>query len=176
MSSSSTEPSSQHVVQAVTGVVPPSVGEAKIRTAWPTVLAFSKPLGNLGAMLIRTRLLAPLAWLVMAPLFMLRIMPVFAKRYVLTNRRITVRRGLTAKIKQEVALADIDEISLAEGSYHPFFHSADLEIKSKGKVVLTLLAVPEPQGFRHAIMNAITAWVPEKSRLLPMQPASEMTA
>ena len=47
--------------QAVTGVVPSGVAEARLRVAWPAVTAASAGLAGLGAKLTRTRLLAPLA-------------------------------------------------------------------------------------------------------------------
>ena len=52
-----------------------------------------------------------------------------------------------------------------------FYRSANLEIVSKGKVVLTLKGVPGPESFRHAIINAYKAWVPGKASapILPVK-------
>ena len=49
--------------------------------------------------------------------------------------------------------------------------SGTLEVLSKGQVALTLPGVPEPEGFRHAVVNAVKAWVPGKATG-PFQPAS----
>src|SRR5436309_506018 len=95
--------------QPVTGVMPPQVAEANIRTIWPSVTATSPAAAALGRALTRTILLAPLAWLLLAPVYFLKVLPFFARRYTLTNRRLVVQRGLKAKPRQEVLLADIDE-------------------------------------------------------------------
>jgi Bacterial PH domain len=158
--------------QPITGVVPPQLAEAKIRTAWPSVTDASPAIANLGRALIRTIVLAPLAWLLLAPFYFKKVLPFLAKRYTLTNRRLMVQRGLKAKPKQEVALSDIDDVRLVEGSYNPFYRAATLEVLSGGKVVLTLTGVPEPEAFRQSTLNAVYAWVPGKSRALPMIPAS----
>ena len=158
--------------QPVTGVVPPQLAEADIRTAWPSVTDASPAVANLGCTLIRSIVLAPLGWLLLAPLYFKKVLPFLAKRYTLTNRRLMVRRGLKAKPRQEVALSAIDEVRLVEDSYNPFYRSATLEVLSGGNVVLTLTGVPQPESFRQSILNALFAWVPGKSRALPMIPAS----
>jgi len=160
--------------QPVTGVVPPQIAEARIRTTWPAVTDASPAIANVGRALTRTVVLAPLAWLLLAPFYFKKVLPFFAKRYTLTNRRLVVQRGLKGKVKQkeEVDLADIDEVRLVEDSYNPFYRSATLEVVSGGRVVLTLTGVPDPESFRQSVLNAIFAWVPGKSRALPMIPAS----
>ena len=50
--------------------------------------------------------------------------------------------------------------------------TADLEVISKGQVVLTLPAVPNAESFRHAIVNAYKAWVPGKAETGHFVPAS----
>jgi hypothetical protein len=82
-----------------------------------------------------------------------------------------VQRGLRPKPAQEVALADIDEVRLVPDSFDRFYLSGTLEVISKGQVALTLPGVPEPEGFRHAVVNAVKAWVPGKATG-PFQPAS----
>ncbi len=157
--------------QAVTGVMPPQLGEALIREAWPTVLEASSGLAGLARTLIKTVVLAPLGWLLLLPLFGKRLLPGLSKRYTLTNRRLMVQRGLRPTPAQEVALADIDEVRLVPDSFDPFYLSGTLEVLSKGQVALTLPGVPEPEGFRHAVVNAVKAWVPGKATG-PFQPAS----
>ena len=56
-------------------------------------------------------------------------------------------------------------------SYDIFYRSGDLQVLSGGKEVLKLTGVPEPESFRHAIVNAVKAWVPEKANG-PFIPAS----
>src|SRR5262249_9744925 len=151
--------------QAVTGVLPPQLGEAIIREVWPSVTGMQPGLAALGEKMQRTIVLAPLAWLMLAPLYFKKILPFLATRYTLTNRRLMVRRGLGSKRPpaQEVALADIDDVRVQRDDNSDFYRSATLKIVSKGQVVLTLPGCPEPESFRHAILNACKAWVPGKT-------------
>jgi uncharacterized membrane protein YdbT with pleckstrin-like domain len=176
MSTSTPEPSTVQrpgLNQAITVLVPPQTAEAQIRIAWPAVTDASSGIAALGATLTRTRILAPLAWLMMAPLYFKKILPFLAKRYTLTNRRLIIQRGLKPKPTHEIALADIDDVHLVESSFSPFFKAADLEVISGGKVKLKLTGVQEPEAFRRSILNAVMAWVPGKAaKGLPMIPAS----
>jgi len=170
--------------QAVMGIIPPTVAEAKIAERWPTVAAFplvsqlSARLQELakGIMLATFRLpfilaavalpftftlallIALAGWLLLAPFFALKIAPIFMTRYLLTNRRLVVQRGWSRRTAAEVPLAEIDKVQVADGSEQPFYTSADLEILSGGKKVLTLRGVDEFQQFKIQIENAYLAW------------------
>jgi hypothetical protein len=156
--------------QAVAGLMPPDRGEARIREVFPSVDSASA-LARMGQKLVRTVVLAPLGWLVLAPLFLKKFAPFVCKRYTLTNRRLLVQRGLRPKPIQQINLADIDEVRLVAAKSDPFYFTGSLEIVSKGNVALSLEGVPEPEGFRHAILNAVHAWVPGKAKG-PFLPAS----
>lgn len=158
--------------QAVTGLVPPQTAEANLRTAWPAVTDASAGAAGFGRSLIQTKLLAPLAWLLLAPLYFKKILPFLAKRYTLTNRRLIIQRGLKPKPSQEVKLEDIDDIRLVESTFSAFYRAATLEVISGGKVVLTLGGVPDPETFRQSVLNAVRAWVPAKAKALQFIPAS----
>jgi hypothetical protein len=160
--------------QAVAGLMPPELGEGMIREAFPTVLD-TPGLGKLGQRLIRTVFLAPLGWLLLAPLFGKKLLPFVSKRYTLTNRRLMVRRGLKPTPREEVKLEEIDDVRLDPASHDTFFHSGTLEVISGGQVKMRLTGVPEPEGFRQAILNAVKAWVPGKAKG-PFQPASAIKA
>src|SRR5436190_16987323 len=122
--------------QAITGVIPPDLAEARIRERWPSV-ARNPAIARLGQMLTRTIILAPLAWLLMAGLFFSKIGPFFARRYTLTNRRLMIRKGWKGKVVQEVPLAQIDDVRLVTDGNSDFFRAGNLEIISNGKVVMT---------------------------------------
>jgi hypothetical protein len=157
--------------QAVAGLTPPELAEALIREAWPSAVTHAG-LAVLAQKLIRSIFLAPLGWLLLAPSFLKLLLPFAPKRrYTLTNRRLMIQDGFKPRPVHEVALADIDEVRLVPDSYNPFYHAGDLEVVSKGQVVLKLPGVPEPEGFRHAVVNAVKAWVPGKASG-PFQPAS----
>jgi hypothetical protein len=166
-------PAPARVPQAVTGVVPPQLGEGRIREAWPSLLGVAAGPATLGKKLVQSWVLTPIGWLVLAPLFALKFAPCVCKRYTLTNRRLMVRKGLRPAMVSEVPLEQIDDVRLDPAKVDPFFLSGTLEVISKGQVVMTLPGVPEPEGFRHAIINTVKAWVPSKATG-PFQPASEV--
>jgi uncharacterized membrane protein YdbT with pleckstrin-like domain len=142
---------------AVTGLVPPRRGEAMIRETWPGVNDVPAVAG-LAQALMRTIVLAPVAWLLLAPCYFKKILPFIAKRYTLTNRRVMIRRGLKPKPTREVALTDIDDVRIDEGTFNAFYRTATLEIVSKGQVAMRLRAVKDPESFLRAILNAKSAW------------------
>lgn len=145
--------------QAVTGVVPPQLGEAIIREVWPSV-ATSAAVAGLGRMLTRTIIGAPLAWLMMAPFYFKKVLPFLATRYTLTNQRVMIQRGLKPEPSESVQLTEIDDVALEKDANSQFFRAGTLKILSQGKEVLVLPGVPEPESFRHAILNACQAWAP----------------
>lgn len=152
--------------QAVAGLMPPQSGEALIREAWPALYALAPGVVGLAKRLIYTVILAPVGWLLLAPLFMLRFAPFICRRYAVTNRRVMIQRGIKPKASQEIALAEIDDVRVVPGSVDSFYFTGDLEIVSRGEVKMKLAGVPEPEGFRWAILNAMAAWVPGKANVL----------
>lgn len=146
--------------QAITGLTPPKTREAVVREVRPSVAAHPS-LSAPAQRLMQSYVLAPLGWLMLAPLFPLKFAPFLCTRYTLTNRRLMIRRGLAnPRPVQEIALHDIDDVRLDPASYSPFYRSGTLEILSKGQVAMRLPGVPEPEVFRHAVFNAYTAWAP----------------
>lgn len=158
-------------LQAVTGVVPPETGEATLRETWASV-ASSPGIASLGKMLTGTIVLAPLAWVIMGAIYFGKLLPIFMRRYTLTNRRLMIRAGWAGKPIKEVPLAKIDEVRLVSDANTQFFRAANLEIIGGGQTLLTLAGVPDPESFRHAIINTRNAWVPGKSKSMPFLPAS----
>ena len=148
---------------AVTGVLSPQRGEALIRETWPGVEDVPG-LAGLAHTLMRTYILAPLAWVLLLPLYFKKVLPFVAKRYTVTNRRVMIRRGLKPTPTHEVALTDIDRVEIVPDANSDFYRAGTLEIMSQGKVALRLPGVPEPESFRHAIVNAYKAWVPGKAQ------------
>jgi hypothetical protein len=159
--------------QAIAGLTPPQQAEAMVREVWPSVVEAQPALAALGQKLISSVVLAPLGWLLLAPLYFKKILPFLSTRYTLTNRRLMIRRGLKPRPVKEVALADIDDVRVAADSHNVFYKSATLEVLSKERVVLTLAGVPESDSFRHSILNTVAAWVPGKAKeLRPFVPAN----
>jgi hypothetical protein len=145
--------------QAVAGLMPPQVGEALIREVFPSVTA-NPGFADLAEKLMHTIVLAPVGWLLLSWFYFRKILPFFARRYTLTNRRLMIRRGLKPKPAWQIDLADIEDVRPEPGSSSHFYRSGTLEIVSRGQVVLRLRGVPEAEGFRRTIINACKAWAP----------------
>jgi uncharacterized membrane protein YdbT with pleckstrin-like domain len=143
----------------------------RIREIWPSVKRVPA-VANLGKLLNNTIVLAPLGWLVMAGVYFGKVLPFVAVRYRLTDKRIMILRGWKGSIRQQVPLAEIDDVQLDPASIDQFFRSADLKIMRGGNAVMTLVAVPDAESFRHAILDARNAWAPGRVKMLPFIPAS----
>jgi hypothetical protein len=151
--------------QAVTGLVPPQLGEAMIRDVWPSVIGYWAAAADLAARLSDTIVLRPVAWIfLLGPLFLVKIFPFAAKRYILTNRRLMLARFGRRNPYREITLEEIQDVRTVPGSYHPYYRAATLEVFSKGQVAFHLYGVPEPESFRLAILNACQAWAPTKPK------------
>ena len=83
---------------------------------------------------------------------------------------LVVDAGANGGIRVEGA--DIDEVRVVTDANSDFFRAGTLEVVSKGQVVLKLAGLPEPEAFRHAVINSCTAWVPGKAKTLPFIAAS----
>ncbi len=143
----------------------------RIREIWPSVKRVPA-VANLGKLLNNTIVLAPLGWLVMAGVYFGKVLPFVAVRYRLTDKRIMILRGWKGSIRQQVPLAEIDDVQLDPASIDQFFRSADLKIMRGGNAVMTLVAVPDAESFRHMILDARNAWAPGRVKMLPFIPAS----
>jgi hypothetical protein len=158
--------------QAVAGLTPPALGEARIRDAYPSVAA-NFAVATLGYRLTQTIILAPIAWLVMSLAYFGKILPITGRKYSLTNRRLMIRAGWRGEPIGQVALADIDDVRVKTDANSTFFRAATLEIVKGGQVVLTLPGVPEPEAFRQSILTAADAWVPGRSKARPFISAGD---
>ena len=75
-----------------------------------------------------------------------------------------IQRGLKSRPIQTMPLAEIDEVRFDHASYNAFYMTGTLELVTAGQVKMRLTAVPEPESFRLAIINAVCAWVPAKAK------------
>jgi Bacterial PH domain len=159
--------------QTCTGVIPPAVAESLIREVYPSV-ARVPAVAALGKTMMFTIILAPVAWLMMAGLYFGKIAPFAMRRYALTNRRVMIRKGWAGKPSREAALDQIGDIRLVRDGNSDFFRAANLEVVSlDGQVLFTFRGVPDPESFRHAILNTRNAWVPGMAaRSTKFMPAS----
>jgi hypothetical protein len=149
---------------AITGVVAPKVQEAMIREVWATMTA-NGPAATLARKLIGTIVLAPVAWLLIAPLFAKRLLGFLpglsglTVKYTLTNRRLMIRKGMKAHATAEIALDQIGEVRVVPDGNTDYYVTATVEAHRKdGSVALTMPGVPEPESFRQSILQARDAW------------------
>lgn len=148
-------------VQPVTGVVPPQE-ERRIRLAWPSVQRFAA-VATLGHRLTRTIFLAPLAWLLMAPFYFAKVLPLVGRRYLLTNQRVAILGGWSAKTVAEAKLADIHDVKIESDANSTFFRAATIQLlDANGRVLLALPGTPDPESFRVSVINACNAWAGKK--------------
>jgi hypothetical protein len=117
---------------------------------------------------------APLGWLLLAPLYFRKVLPGLGRRYTLTNRRLMIQKAMMPTAVAEVSLADINEVRIKTDANSEFYRAATLEIVSKDHVALSLPGVPNPEAFRHAVLNASMAWVPGKADTGHFIPASAL--
>jgi hypothetical protein len=111
----------------VTGVIPPQIAEARIREAWPSVAALPM-IATIGRILTGTYVLAPLAWLIMSAGYFGKLLPIFMRRYTLTNQRLMVRKGWSGKPGEQVPLEKIDEVRIVRDANSEFFRAGNLEV------------------------------------------------
>ncbi len=152
--------------QAISGVVAPQVQEAMIREVWATVTA-NQAASSVARKLISTIVLAPIGWLLIAPVWALRFLgflpglSFLTVKYTLTNRRLMIRKGMKAKPTQEIPLDQIKDVRIVTDGNTDFYVTGNLEILSRdGKVAFSMPGVPEPESFRQAILQARDAWGP----------------
>ena len=152
--------------QVVTGVVAPQVQEAMIREVWATVTA-NHAASTLARKLISSIVLAPIGWLLIAPVWAIRFLgflpglSFLTVKYTLTNRRLMIRKGMKAQPAQEIPLDQIQDVRILADGNTDFYVTATLEVVNKdGKVAFNMPGVPEPESFRQAILQARDAWGP----------------
>ncbi|GIW78311.1 MAG: hypothetical protein KatS3mg105_0118 [Gemmatales bacterium] len=137
--------------------------ERMIREVFPSVAAFPG-VARIGRLLVCSIFAAPLGWALMLPFYFLKVMPFFARRYTLTTKRVMIRRGLKPVPAEQVPLTEIDDVKVVTDDNSKFFRAADIELVSGGKVALRLRGVPDPESFRHAVINACRAWAPGRMK------------
>jgi len=105
--------------------------------------------------------------------YLWRLLPGRCRRYALTNRRVMVRLGLTAKEGPSIGLDQFDAIELAVRPGQDWLHAGDLVFKGEGKEVFRLPGVSRPEGFRRACLKAQNSLLRgrEVSRQLAIEPA-----
>ena len=156
------------LAQAITGVSPAETKEATVMTVWPSVAMYGpgRLLGQLYSIrwpdiyIFRLGHLIALASIPLAlPLYFLRVLPFLGTRYMVTNRRIVVLRGIVGKEEKAVDLNRYDTVEIAPQTGQEWFDAADLVFKLGAVETFRLEGVSRPGAFRHVCLKAHQAYV-----------------
>jgi hypothetical protein len=131
-------------------------------TVWPTIGATR--LGRLVGQLSGVRLgwgfftVGKLFALAMIPLalavYIWKALPFIMRRYRLTDRRVVVQKGLTAKDERSIDLDGFDAIEIAVLPGQAWLRAGDLVFLRDGKEVFRLPGVSRPEAFRQVCLKA----------------------
>ena len=91
--------------------------------------------------------------------YLWRLMPGACRRYTLTNRRLIIQHGLTAKDGPSIGLDEFDTIEVTILPGQDFLHAGDLVFQRDGKEVFRLSGVSRPEGFRQVCLKARNALI-----------------
>ena len=159
------------MLQSIAGVAPPAVSEATVMTVWPSV--GSTPLGQWLGRLYRIKggfgvlSIGRLALLATIPLGMMLYLtmrlPWAIRRYRLTNRRVTVERGISPKVEQYVDLDRFDAIDLVVQPGQEWYDCGDLVFRRGPIETLRLSGVSRPEPFRQTCLKVRQSYVSVKA-------------
>ena len=91
--------------------------------------------------------------------YLWRLVPGACRRYTLTNLRLIIQHGLTAKDGPSIGLDEFETIEVALLPGQDFLHAGDLVLQHGGKEVFRLRGVSRPEGFRQACLKARNALI-----------------
>lgn len=155
--------------QAIAGVAPAAEREVTVQTVWPSHAMhwFAYFLGEYvysiewpGIYIFRLgNLLALLSVPLILPLYFYYLLPGFAVRYRLTNRRVLVLRGMLVEEERSVALDGFDRIEVVVKPGYVWYGVGDLVFYRGSVEVFRLEAVSQPETFRHTCLKAHLGYV-----------------
>jgi hypothetical protein len=155
------------VLQSIAGVTPPSTAEVTVMTAWPSVGGTS--IGKFLGRLYRIHLgfgpvrIGRLALLMTMPaglmLYLSMRLPWAICRFQVTNRRVTVNRGVRAAVERFVELSRFDTIELVVQPGQEWFDCGDLVFRNGPVETLRLNGVSRPEPFRRVCLEVRQSYV-----------------
>jgi len=149
--------------QSIAGVTPAQVREVAVMTVWPSVAKYGigRAMGQAFAVQWPNvyifklgNLLALLSIPVALPLFFLRIAPFVGTRYVLTNRRLVVLRGIVGKEEKSVDLDRFDTIDIVVEPGQAWYEAGDLVFRLGTVETFKLEGVSRPAAFRATCLKS----------------------
>jgi hypothetical protein len=153
--------------QIIAGVVSPDTAEATVMTVWPSVA--STGLGRALGRIYRIRdgfgpiSIGRLALLATIPvglaLYLSMRLPWAIRRYRLTNRRVTIERGVGGEVVQFVDLDRFDAIDVVVEPGQEWYAAGDLVFRRGQVETLRLPGVSRPESFRRTCLEVRQSYV-----------------
>ena len=161
------------VLQSIAGVTPPSTAEVPVMTAWPSVggTGLGQFLGRMyriqtGFGIVRVGRLALLATLPIGLMLYLGMrLPWAISRFQVTNRRVTVNKGVRAAVERFVELDRFDTVELVVQPGQEWFDCGDLIFRNGEVETLRLPGVSRPEPFRRVCLEVRQSYVGVKEAL-----------
>lgn len=161
------------MTQAISGVAPPQSSEVTNMIVWPTLGAtnLGRTLGRLyqikGGVWVFTigHIIAAASIPVALFLYFWMLAPFITWRYKLTNRRLVVQRGLTAKDERWVDLDGFDSIEIIVLPGQEWYHAGDLVFRNGPIEKLRISGVSRPETFRQTCLKARNSFVGVKKAM-----------
>jgi len=147
-------------LQAIAGVSPSQ--EREIESEFPSIAAVA-PGRMIGAIMNSipgagsVKLSYLLFGLPLAPLGVIGYLQlkVTGQRYTVTNRAVSLRGVVTGQVVKQVALKDIASVDVDVLDGQAFFRAGDVVLRNAGgDEILRCAGVPQPERFKHVILEA----------------------
>ena len=153
--------------QSIAGVTPPSTAEVPVMTAWPSVggTSLGQFLGRLygiqtGFGIVRVGRLALLMTMPIGLMLYLSMrLPWAICRFQITNRRVTVNKGVRAAVERFVELDRFDSVELVVRPGQEWFDCGDLIFRNGAVETLRLPGVSRPEPFRRVCLEVRQSYV-----------------
>jgi len=164
----------------IPGVFPPDLEEVKVMIVWPTIGATraGRLVGRLAGirppwdrLFLVGKLMAAATIPISLAVFVWQLLPFVCRRYRLTNRRISIQKGLRARDQQTIGLDEFDSIGILILPGQEWLRSGELIFQHDGKEVFRLSGVSRPEPLRAACLKARTALISVRSVLEQQQTA-----
>jgi hypothetical protein len=152
---------------SIAGVVPPATAEATVMSVWPSVAAtwLGRFLGRLYGIdigfgpLTVGNCIAAASIPVAVGLYLGMRLPWAITRYRLTNRRVTIDRGIGGKVEQFVDLGRFDSVEIEVQPGQEWYPAGDLVFRQGPVETLRLTGVRRPEAFRQACLKVRQSFV-----------------
>jgi hypothetical protein len=152
--------------------------DVSITTVWPTIgaTAAGRWVGRLSGIklgygfFVLGKLMALATIPISLAVFCWQLMPRVCRRYLLTNRRLIIQRGLSPVEDRSVGLDEFDEIRIERLPGQEWLHAGEMILFRDGREIFRLSGVSRPEIFRQVCLKARTA------RAVRQRPAEEAVA